>query len=124
MKSARCQKDTRDARLFSICLTWLQYAANHHEGAVVDSQSTTPARPAQEIRRNLTSGHAVSRGRASVSTNQLPEDRDAKRCLVSDRADDGVAAGPGFGTPVFPGTEPAAASHRRVRHPPSRQFSS
>ena len=30
-KSARCQKDTRDARLFSICLTWLQYAANDHE---------------------------------------------------------------------------------------------
>ena len=28
--SARCQKDTRDARPFSNCLTWLQYAANHH----------------------------------------------------------------------------------------------
>jgi hypothetical protein len=30
-ENARCQKDTRDARPFSSCLTWLQYAANHHE---------------------------------------------------------------------------------------------
>jgi hypothetical protein len=31
MKKRPVPKSTRVARLFSICLTWLQYAANDHE---------------------------------------------------------------------------------------------
>src|SRR6476660_9243913 len=57
-KNARCQKDTRDARLFSSCLTWPQYAGKSPRASIVGSTIWQGRGNAQDLRLTARPAHA------------------------------------------------------------------